>query len=91
MTRYRLPTGVLIQEVASEMVLLDVASGRYFELNTMGAVMLRRLQEYGESSRVLQQIQAEYDVSRGDLEKDFGELLEQLLRQGLIEEAAEIH
>ena len=89
MTRYRLPAGVLIQEVASEMVLLDVESGRYFELNTMGAVMLRRLQEFGEPERVIQQIQAEYDVSRVDLEKDFGRLLEQLVQQGLIEETTE--
>jgi hypothetical protein len=89
MTRYRLPAGVLIQEVASEMVLLDVESGRYFELNTMGAEMLRCLQESGEPECVIRQIQAEYDVSRADLEKDFGELLEQLIRQGLIEETAE--
>ena len=89
MAKYGLPPGVLIQEVDSEMVLLDVDSGRYFELNTMGAEMLRCLQQSGDPEQALQQILSEYDVTRDELEKDFGELLGQLMQQGLVHKVVE--
>ena len=85
MTSYSIPQDILVQEVVSETVLLDASRGEYFELNEMGSEMLRRLDRYdGDPERVIISLLEDYDVSRERLERDFAELLENLLAHGLI-------
>ncbi len=84
MATYTIAQGVLLQRVVSEMVILDAAKGEYYELNDMGGEMLRLLDEFGDRSRVVASLVADYDVSRDEVEADLDGLLDKLLEHGLV-------
>jgi hypothetical protein len=84
--QYIVPSRVVIQEVLSETVLLDMDNGEYFELNETGSRMFALLQESGDAQKALEALSEEYDVSDDILTRDFGNLLRELRVKGLIEE-----
>lgn len=75
---------VLFQEVSGEMVLLDLASEKYFGLDEIGAEIWRLLQGGSTVGQVMKSLQEEYDVDRAVLENDVGDLLGKLIDEGLL-------
>ena len=80
---------VLSQTVVGESVLLDLRSQKYFGLNPVGTRTWQLLQETGDVSAIRARLLAEYEVAADQLERDLDELLERLLRAGLVEERGE--
>ena len=80
---------VLSQTVVGESVLLDLRSQKYFGLNPVGTRTWQLLQETGDVSAIRARLLAEYEVAPDQLERDLDELLERLLRAGLVEERGE--
>ena len=76
---------VLFQEVSGEMVLLDLASENYFGLDEIGARIWALLESGSSVGETMDTLMGEYEVERETLEADVGELLEKLLKAGLIE------
>jgi hypothetical protein len=88
--RYLAPApDVLMQTVVGESVLLDLRSQKYFGLNQVGTRAWELLQQGGDVAAVQARLLEEYDVEARQLERDLDELLERLLRAGLVEERHE--
>ena len=75
---------VLFQEVSGETVLLDLSSESYFGLDEIGTRIWVLLNEGKNLDGILDTLQAEYEVTRETLESDTTELLDNLLKVGLI-------
>lgn len=74
----------LFQEVAGEIVLLDLRSENYFGLDEVGTRIWRLLETGINIGEVVQKLLQEYDVDQITLEADVNDLLEKLLEAGLI-------
>lgn len=81
---FTVPEEVLFQEVSGEIVLLDLASEKYFGLDEIGARIWQLLHSGSSVGEVLDQLQEEYDVAPETLASDVSELLENLSEAGLI-------
>ena len=81
---FTLSEDVLFQEVGGELVLLDMASENYFGLDEVGARIWSLLGEGKSLGAVLEILQQEYDVEPDVLERDVSDLLDQLLKSGLV-------
>lgn len=76
---------VVSREVGGEMVLLDLASGQYFGLDLVGGRIWELLSERSQTLRELSdQIEAEFDAPREQIEADILALANQLRDQELI-------
>ena len=81
----RIPEAVLARQVGDETVMLDLARGTYFGLEPVGARIWQLLGEGRTLEQVCEVMTAEYEVSRDDAERDLLSLVQELVRQGLIE------
>lgn len=86
MSRYAIPNTVLTQKLGDEMVLLDLAGEGYFSLNEVGTRVWQLLAQGQSAGQIQAVLEADYDVAPEQLEKDIGELIAQLLEQGLLVE-----
>jgi hypothetical protein len=82
--RFSISDEVLSQEVNGETVLLDLEGESYFGLNEVGARIWQLIQSEQTVAETLDTLSDEYDVSRGQLEQDVGELLDKLAGAGLV-------
>jgi hypothetical protein len=74
---------VVFRELEGEAVLLDLESGTYFGLNTVGTRIWSLIQERDSLSAVLDAITAEYDAMPEVLERDLLRLAAELCAKGL--------
>lgn len=82
--RVRVKPSVLARPVGEQLVLLDLESGCYFSLNTVGAFVWQQL-ERGETPAVIaERIAAEYEVSAAQAAADLDALLTDLVGHGLV-------
>lgn len=83
--RFTVSNDVVAREVGGEMVLLDLASGQYFGLDTVGGRIWQLLSErpctLGE---LCDRIEAEFDAPRAQIEADLMALAHDLHEQELI-------
>jgi len=82
--RFGISDEVLSQEVNGETVLLDLEGESYFGLNEVGTRIWQLIQSEQTVEETLNTLSDEYEVSRGQLELDVGELLDKLTDVGLI-------
>ncbi|MCU0836207.1 MAG: PqqD family protein [Chromatiaceae bacterium] len=75
---------VLFQQVASESVLLDLASETYFGLDEVGTRIWQLLQEHSRLRTVYETMLDEYDVEPAQLEQDLLKLIGELADAGLV-------
>jgi hypothetical protein len=82
--RFSIAANVLSQEVGGETVLLDLAGESYFSLNEVGTRIWQMLAEGSALADLLDALADEYDVARGQLESEVGDLLAKLADAGLV-------
>ncbi len=76
---------VVSQRLGATMVLLDAASGSYYELNESAADMLELwLQHDGDRAPVVAALSRRYQASPVELEADLAALLDELAAAGLV-------
>ena len=83
--KVQISSEVLFQEVAGEIVLLDLESESYFGLDPVGSRIWTLLQAGRKVGEVVDEILREFDVDRKTVEADMAELLERLSEAGLIQ------
>jgi len=83
--RVRVPDDVLISNLQDESVILNLDSERYFGLDNVGTRMLTVLNSSDSIEAAYQSLAEEYDVDRQVLRQDMLSLIENLLKQGLIQ------
>lgn len=82
--KYTVSGDVLFQEVNGETVLLDLASENYFGLDEIGTRIWSLINEGRAVGEMAGTLMEEYQVDRGTLECDIGDLVNSLLEAGLI-------
>lgn len=75
---------VLCQQVGGEVVLLDLASERYFGLDPVGSRIWQLLDQNLSLEQVLQHLNDEYDAPREQLRDDLLDLIKHLVDSGLV-------
>lgn len=80
----RLRKHVSVVETDDGTVLLDETSGRYWQLNQSGALILRTLQENGSPEAAAQALSDDYDVEPARALSDVQALLESLRSARLV-------
>ncbi len=84
--RYGVRESVLHTRLETESVLLDLDSGRYFSLNSVGSRIWDRLAEQPRTAEeLIADITEEYEVSRESAEQDILDLLRELVTHNLLE------
>ena len=83
--RVRPAENVLIRELEGESVLLNLDTETYFGLDDVGTRMWSVLTTSDSVEDSCEALANEYDVSREQLRKDLGVLLEELKEHGLVE------
>jgi hypothetical protein len=78
------PPQVIARQVGDEQVLLDLASGKYFGLDPVGARAWALLVEGKTISQVCDAMVDEYDVTRATLEKDILTLVQTMVDRKLV-------
>jgi hypothetical protein len=79
-----LRAGVLLQKLGQDLVLMDVQSGHYFELNATGAAMLELMLAGADQTHVISAISARFDAPESRIGEDLAALQSQLQAQKLI-------
>lgn len=82
--RLRPAPRVVAREVETETVLLDLASGRYFDLDDTGSWLWRRLTEGTRLSDVVEELAARFDAPREQLAADVVAFVAELEREKLV-------
>jgi len=82
--RFVVNPSVVFRELDGEAVLLNLDSGVYFGLDAVGTRVWTLLLEHGATEPVCAQMEREYDVARGELERDVRRLVHELRQKGLI-------
>jgi len=85
--RFAKPKDVLVQELAGEAVLLHVTRGHYFGLNEVGRAVWDQLMTGIPVRQAYQHLLSEFDVAPEQLQQDLTSLVNDLLVQGLLEDA----
>ena len=80
---------VVFRILGDEAVILNLASGVYFGLDTVGTRMWQLMSEHGSTDKVIAAMLDEYDVEEGKLRGDLKKLIEQLNEKGLVKSDAE--
>jgi hypothetical protein len=76
---------VLFQDLQGESVLLNLQTGRYFGLDEVGTRMWAALTTAESLQAAFDALLAEYAVEGERLERDLRDLVEKLVKQGLVE------
>ena len=83
-SRYQLSPDAITQEVAGEMVILDLGSEVYFSLDEVGTRIWQMLASGRSIPEIMESLLEEYDVSAAELEADVLALLASLDEAGLV-------
>jgi hypothetical protein len=83
--RVSIPKEVLFHDLDGEAVLLNMQSGKYFGLDSIGTRVWNLLVEHGSLSVAYQTVLEEYDVDADRLRSDLLALVDQLALNGLIQ------
>jgi hypothetical protein len=78
------PDTVLTREIDGEMVLLDLASEKYYGLDDVGTRIWSTLVEHGSLPEARQALIEEFDVAPAILDRDLKRLLVELEGHGLL-------
>jgi hypothetical protein len=82
--RVSIPQDVMYQELDDESVILNMESGLYFGLDAVGSRIWRAVTEADSIEHAFKTLSAEFDVEEPKLRSDLGELIGELLDQGLL-------
>ena len=83
--RVIVPDGVLVQEIDSESVLLNINTENYYGLDEVGTRMWQILKDAPSISQAIDLLLDEYEVERTTLLTDIEIFLKHLVEKGLIE------
>ncbi|MEP3052412.1 MAG: PqqD family protein [Erythrobacter sp.] len=84
--KFKTSDNAVSREVSGEMVLLNLESGTYFGLDTVGSRVWQIIEESPVAlSIICDQIESEFDAPRELIERDIMALATDLSSQGLIE------
>jgi hypothetical protein len=82
--RVKIPVQVMARDVEGEVVILELASGTYFGLDTVGARIWHHMRDGKTLTEICDLMVEEFEVSREELERDTLKFAQDLATKGLI-------
>lgn len=82
--RYERSPDVLSQNIGEETILLDLRGDRYYALDEVGSRIWRLLGDGHTGREVVGFLLRDYEVGRGQAERDVAECIAELLERGLL-------
>lgn len=82
--RYQASNSVVGETLDGEIVLLDLQTGRYFQLNASASRMWEAIATSGDADSALATLTGEFDVAEEELRRDLRALIDTLLQRGLL-------
>jgi hypothetical protein len=82
--KYQIPQTVFIQEIDSEVILLDTQTQEYFSLNGVGKDIVELLSKNLSKDEIIEELSNIYEVDKPQIEKDLLNFLKALEKKGLI-------
>ena len=83
-SKITIPKDVVFREIAGEAVILNLQTGKYFGLDEVGTQMWQALAKHAEIKLALEDLAAEYETTKDQLEHDLLELVDNLAVHQLI-------
>ena len=80
-----LESDVVWRDLDGEIVILNLATGHYYGLEGTANRMWPLLVEHGATEKVVEAMQAEYDVDAAELERDIAGLVQELALRSLVQ------
>jgi hypothetical protein len=80
----KIPDDVMFRVLGDEAVILNLATGVYFGLDTVGTRMWQLMSEYGSTDKVAEVMLNEYEVEEALLQSDLDKLVKDLTAKGLV-------
>ena len=84
-TKFKILDDAIVSELDQEAVLLNLSSGIYFQLNSIGLFIVANLNHFTDLNEVRNKIINKYDVSEKKCEEDLSDFLSKLYERGLLE------
>lgn len=81
---YCLAEGVLTQKLGSQLVLMHVVKGQYFELNDTGALVLEAILAGADETATAAQLSQRFDVDQINAQADVSALIKNLTDRALL-------
>jgi hypothetical protein len=75
---------IIQSKIGDEVVMLDMASGFYFGLNSVASAIWHKLEKGISFDELIGQLMEEFQVERALCEQDTKELIDQLLEKNII-------
>jgi len=85
----RIAGDVIFRVLGDEAVILNLATGTYFGLNSVGTRLWQLIAEHGSVEPVIAAFLTEYEVEESQLRQDLADLIQQLVQKGLVSSEAE--
>src|SRR5205823_10013056 len=85
----KIPDDVVFRILGDEAVILNLASGVYFGLDTIGTRMWQLMSEHGSTDKVIETMLDEYEVEEGQIRSDIDKLIQQLSEKELVKTDAQ--
>ncbi len=83
-SRLSVSTEAISQEIGGETVILDLDGESYFGLDAVGSRVWQLIGQHGEFEQVFECMLEEYEVEPTQLRHDLIELIDQLVKSGLL-------
>jgi len=80
----RIADEVIFRVLGDEAVILNLATSRYFGLNSVGTRLWQLIAEHESEEKVIEAFLAEYEVEETQLRQDMDDLIQQLMQKGLV-------
>ena len=84
MIKYKAKEDIVATKVGDEIGMLDIESGEYFMIDSIGADIWQIIESEMTISDIVDKLELEYNVDRDMCEKDTREFLDILVSKGLV-------
>lgn len=82
--KYQHKPGILAADMDGETVMMDAATGKYYNLSEVGGRIWTLTENPLTWEELVQALTDEYDVDRAQCEEDIKPFMEQMIQNGLI-------
>jgi hypothetical protein len=82
--KFTIPSDVLAQELAGEVVLMNIDNEMYYSLNPVGSQIWQLLSDRLDVETAIEQLLRRFDIDEATLRQDVTQLVDELVAQGLL-------
>lgn len=77
-------TGIMTADMKGATVMLDIETGKYYNLGDVGGRIWEILEEEMTIKQLIEKLMQEYDVTEEQCQKDIEPFLEKMMERGLV-------